>query len=95
MAAFLIADIEVTDAETYREYIKQVPELAARHGGVYRARGGNCALIEGSWKPNRLVIIEFPDRASAEAFCGDPDYQPAKAIRQRSARANIVIVDGI
>ncbi|MCB1123211.1 MAG: DUF1330 domain-containing protein [Verrucomicrobiae bacterium] len=95
MAAFLIADIEVKDAETYQDYIRQVPALVAKHGGVYRARGGDLAVKEGTWKPNRLVILEFPDRESAEAFYNDPDYQPPKAIRLSSTNANIVIVDGI
>ena len=29
--------------------------------------------IEGDWKPERIVIIEFPERQKAEAFLGDPD----------------------
>ena len=95
MAAFLLADIDVQDAEGYKEYIKLVPPLVAKHGGVYRARGGDCSVEEGVWQPRRTVLLEFPDRQSAEAFYHDPEYADIKAIRQRTTDTNLVIFDGL
>ena len=95
MATFLLADIEVQDPEGYQEYIQLVPPLVEKHGGVYRARGGDCSVKEGSWQPRRTVLLEFPDRTSAEAFYNDPDYAPVKAIRLRTTDTNLVIFDGL
>lgn len=95
MAAFLLAYIEVKDPEEYQEYIRQVPPLVAKHGGVYRARGGECTVQEGSWQPRRTVLLEFPDRQSAEAFYFDPEYKDVKAIRLRTADTNLILFDGL
>jgi uncharacterized protein (DUF1330 family) len=40
MAAYLIAEVEITDPAAYEEYRKQVPAIIARYGGKYLARGG-------------------------------------------------------
>lgn len=93
MGAFLIADITVHDMELYKEYVKQVPGFIAKHGGQYRVRGGDAETREGNWRPQRLIVLEFPSRASALAFLEDPGYQPVAAIRHAAATTNMVIAD--
>ena len=95
MAAFIVVDIDVKDPEAYAGYIEHVPPLVAKHGGVYRARGGRHTVMEGDWDPKRMVIIEFPDRAAAEAFYGDPAYADLKKLRQTTTESNLVILDGL
>lgn len=95
MTAYMIVDVEATDAQAYDEYKRQVPVLIARHGGRYLARGGPFEVLEGDWQPHRLVLFSFPDRQAIHAFMNDPDYQPLKALRQGAARASIVALDGL
>lgn len=52
-------------------------------------------VIEGDWKPTRLVIFEFPSLAAAQSFYVSPAYQPLKAMRQEAGSANIVGVEGV
>ena len=94
MSAYLIGDIAVHDQEKYREYIQQVPPLIKKHGGVYQVRGGNSELLEGSWYPERLVVIKFPSMDAARAFVDDPAYEPVKAIRQAAATTHLLLVEG-
>ena len=95
MPAYLIADIEVTDPVGYDEYKKRVPAVIAAHGGRYLARGGASEVLEGTWRPKRSAIIEFPNLASAKAFWESPEYQPLRKIRERSAKSNLVVVEGL
>jgi uncharacterized protein (DUF1330 family) len=95
MAAYLIADIEISDPVGYEEYKRRVPAIIAAHGGRYLARGGATEVLEGTWRPRRSAIIEFPSLASLKAFWDSPEYQPLRAIRERSARANLVVVEGL
>jgi uncharacterized protein (DUF1330 family) len=92
--AYLIANIRVNDAERYKEYVAAVPVLIAKHGGRYRVRGGETTVLEGGWSPDRLVVLEFPDRAAALAFYDDPAYAPFKALRQSIADSSLTLVDG-
>ncbi len=47
--------------------------------------------MEGDWIPKRVVIIEFPNKRHANAFLDDPDYEPVKAIRMRTANTQLVL----
>jgi len=46
------------------------------------------------WRPERVVIIEFPNMAALEAWYNDPDYQPLIALRRASARDMLIKVEG-
>ena len=95
MAVYLIVDVRLKDAAAYEAYKAAVPALIARHGGEYLVRGGALEVLEGPWRPTRLVIFRFPDRAAVHAFMNDPDYAPLKALRHRLAETDMVAVDGI
>ncbi|MEQ9815402.1 MAG: DUF1330 domain-containing protein [Azospirillaceae bacterium] len=95
MPAFLIADLRTTDPDKAVEYRKAVVPLVKKHGGVYRTRGGEVRTWEGDWRPERIVIIEFPSMAAAQAFYDDPEYGPVKQLRLDSADGAMILVEGL
>ena len=95
MSAYIIADTKIKNAAAYEEYKKLAKPIAEKYGGVYRARGGELNIKETSlWTPTRIVIIEFPDVKSAQAFIDSDEYAPVKSIRQGNAECTLFIVDG-
>jgi uncharacterized protein (DUF1330 family) len=94
MIAYMIVNVDVKDPAVYEEYKTKVPALIRKHGGEYLVRGGKFVILEGDWKPSRLVILRFPDIASAQALLVDPEYQSLKALRQRVSKVDIVAVEG-
>lgn len=95
MAAYLIADIEVTDPAAYEGYKKAVSESIASFGGRYLTRGGRTEVLEGTWAPKRLVIVEFPSMARLREWYDSPGYAPILALRKRSAVSSLVMTEGI
>ena len=95
MAVYLIVDIEVKEPAAYERYKTEVPALISKYGGEYLVRGGDFEILEGDWQPNRLVLFRFPDKESVSAFLSDPEYQPLKNLRQRVAKTDIVMVEGM
>jgi len=95
MTAYLIAMMDVDDGAAYEEYREKVPAMIAKHGGDYVVRGGVADVVEGTWPAGRIVVLEFPDYAAAQAFFADPEYQPIAAIRHRTATSHIWLVDGV
>ena len=95
MAAYVIADIEVTDRAGFAEYQQKVPTTISAYGGRYLVRGGATEVMEGGWSPRRCVVLEFPDMARLKAWYGSSEYRPLLAIRERTAQSNLVIVEGI
>ena len=94
MAAYLIAEIDVTDAKAYEEYRKQVPAVIARYGGRFLVRGGAIEPKEGGWQPKRIVVVEFPSLDKAHAFYHSSDYAPLIELRQRASRGKLILVEG-
>lgn len=95
MAAYVIVEIETRDTELmarYREAAK--PSVEAR-GGRYIARGGATVTLEGAWEPERIVILEFPDMASAVTWWECEEYAEAKAMRQRAGETRMLVVEGV
>ena len=72
MKAYLVLDLSVNDFSGFRKYIAEIPPFIAKHFGKYIVQGVRPTTIEGDWKPERMVIIEFPERRHAEAFLSDP-----------------------
>jgi len=95
MAGYVIVNIEVTDAERYKEYIQAAPASIARFGGRYLARGGRAERLEGDWMPLRFVVLEFPSYERAREWWASDDYAAARALRQASANANMIVVEGL
>ena len=94
MAAYLIAEVDVSDNAGYEEYRQKVPAVIAAHGGRYLVRGGALEVLEGGRAPKRMVVLEFPNRAALQTFWDSPEYRPLRALRERAASANIVAVEG-
>lgn len=95
MSAYLVVNVEVTDPALYDEYRKLVPPTLEHYGGKYLARGGAAEAIEGDWPPNRVVIVEFPDRETAKRWWSSEEYREAKSMRQRAARTDMILVEGL
>jgi uncharacterized protein (DUF1330 family) len=94
MTAYIISDIEVLDPENYQEYVKLAPETVKLYGGRFIARGGQNETLEGEWQAKRLVILEFDSIAKAKQWLDSPEYAPAKVLRHKYAKTNMVVVEG-
>jgi len=95
MAAYVIAEVEVTDSSAYDEYRKKVPATVEQYGGKFLVRGGATETKEGSWAPPRFVILEFPSMAQARRWYDSPEYAPALAIRKRAANSKLIFAEGL
>lgn len=94
MAAYIIAQINVTDPEKYQEYAKRAAPAAAKYGGRYLVRGGAKQTLEGDIPFSRLVVAEFEDAEAAKRFYHSPEYREARRHRLGAADFNMVIVEG-
>jgi uncharacterized protein (DUF1330 family) len=95
MAAYVLANVDVTDAAGFAQYREKVPATIAKYGGRYLARGGTTVVAEGSMTPKRVVLLEFPNLEAARAWFESPDYEPLARMRQRTATTDIWMIEGV
>ena len=95
MSAYIIAKVEVTDMEQYKNYMKLTPAAIEAFGGKFIARGGEVETLEGPEETRRVVLLEFPNLEAARAFWTSEQYAEAKAKREGAAEGSFVLVDGV
>lgn len=94
MAAYVIANVEITDPEAYERYRRDVPATIEKYGGRFMVRGGATEVLEGSFVPKRIVVLEFASVERAKAWYHSPEYRPLLAMRQSASRGDLFVVAG-
>lgn len=93
--AYVVVRAVVHDPAAYEAYKTAAAESIAAAGGRYLIRGGETSLLEGPDKdPRRLVVLEFPDRATAEAWYHGDAYRHARSLREGIAEMQAELVEG-
>jgi uncharacterized protein (DUF1330 family) len=95
MAAYVIVEIEILDPVGYEEYKKQAAATVHAHGGKYLVRGGNAEVLEGNWKPKRIVILEFESTERAKEWLNCEEYREPRKLRHETAKTNMLVLEGV
>ena len=95
MCAYVVVEVEVNDLVRYEDYKAMVPPSLAAYGGRFLVRGGKVETLEGDWAPKRFVMVEFPSLEKAKAWWSSQEYAEAKALRQATARTQMIVVEGV
>ena len=95
MPAYYIGEHIVSDFTLFNAYLSKAMPMIERFGGRYLTKAGSHEILEGDWKPNRVVIIEFPDIASIKNWYRAPEYQPLIALRRSAATDVMIMIEGL
>jgi uncharacterized protein (DUF1330 family) len=93
MSVYMIIESTIKDREKYRQYIEQVSPVVTRFGGRYHVRGENIRTF-GSWKPERIIVIEFPSESHVQDWLTSNEYQAIAPLRESGADTQAILVDG-
>ena len=93
MAAYVVVEISIKDSARYERYKPLASASIAKYGGTYLTRGGATTVLEGTWAPERFVILEFADVDTARRWWESPEYAEAKALRQSCAETQMLLVE--
>jgi uncharacterized protein (DUF1330 family) len=95
MPAYVIVDLEIVDPAGFEQYRERVVDMVKAHGGKYVAASDAAEVLEGDWKPKRLVMIEFESMKCAQGWINSEEYRAIAPIRHRSARTKMILVEGV
>ena len=94
MAAYIVVEVDVKDAERYADYRTMVPASLAVYGGKFLIRGGQVENLEGDWEPQRFVIIQFESVDQAKRWWDSEEYRQARNLRQETSDTRMIVVEG-
>ena len=92
---YVVVAARRADHEALARYRELSSQAVAEQGGRFLARGGRFAVLEGSWHPVRVVIVEFPSFEAARAFYESETYRQARQAREGLAEFDMLVVEGL
>jgi uncharacterized protein (DUF1330 family) len=95
MNAYAIAHLrDVRLGPDIVQYLERIDATLAPFGGHFIVHASSADVLEGEW-PGAVIVIEFPDRASASAWYESPAYQEILPLRTNNADGTAILVDGV
>ena len=94
--AYVISEIEVTNAEAYtKEYVPLANKALADSGQKRLASGGKTVALAGAPPASRIVLSVFENIEKAQAAYSSPAYLEARKIGDQYGKLRIFAVEGI
>ena len=73
---YMMVNLQITDAERYRQYEKGFFPILKRYGGEFVTYDDAPITFEGETpRAGRMILFKFPSEAQAKAWYDDPEYQ--------------------
>jgi len=96
LPAYVVGQLEVFDWDDYQQYLNGFVPSFERHGGILLATSKqDTKILEGSWAASRTVLLQFPSAENAKDWYTDPEYVELMKVPHRTAKTNLVLVDGL
>ena len=95
MSAYVIVEIDVLDPAGYEEYKKLAGATVEKYGGKYIVRGGRTEVLEGNWRPKRIVVLQFESMQRAREWLNCEEYRKPRKMRHRTAETKMILVEGV
>ena len=95
MPAYMIVAAKIADRDAFiAGYGATAAKLVSQFGGKYVLRAPGATALEGNFGDGAsMVISEWPDRATAEAFWNSPEYAEAKKLREGIAECQVLLIE--
>ena len=95
MSAYVIVEIDVLDPVGYEEYKKLAGATVEKYGGKYIVRGGRTEVLEGNWRPKRIVVLQFESMQRAREWLNCEEYRDPRKMHHRTAETKMILVEGV
>lgn len=82
------------DPTALRPYGRAVLPLVAKFGGRFIVTADTPTAVEGRPDTRRVVIIEFPTLAAAQAFWTSAEYAEVKKLRDGIGEVDAILFEG-
>ncbi|MCP4006678.1 MAG: DUF1330 domain-containing protein [bacterium] len=94
---YMIANLDITDPDRYRQYEMGFFSILKKHGGEFFTFDDKIETLEGVAPPSgRLVIFSFPSEQAAHSWYEDPEYQALSEHRRAGTTLNfLTMVHGL
>jgi uncharacterized protein (DUF1330 family) len=92
MAAYLLGNFKVTNAEGFEKYRDLVTKTIRDHGGEYVLVDMNSVAVEGDAE-HLSVVLKFPDMEALQGWYDSREYQEIHPLRTDNSEGNVTFAN--
>lgn len=93
--AYFVFDTTIKDPDRFKPYLGKVEATVEAFGGKRLVLGGEIHSVEGAAPKGVLVILQFPDVATASSWYNSAEYQEIIGHRLAAADCDAYLVEGL
>jgi uncharacterized protein (DUF1330 family) len=93
--AYVIAEVQVTDPDTFKQYLAVLPGTLAPYKVRTLARANPVALDNSTPPAGSLVVLAFNSMEDVKAWWNSPAYQAIIPLREKSTKTRVYAVQGM
>ena len=93
--AYLIAEVQVTDPDGWKQYLAALPATLAPFHEKTLARSPAVALDASTPPSGAVAILAFNSMDDLKAWWNSPAYQAIIPLREKSAKTRVYAVQGL
>jgi uncharacterized protein (DUF1330 family) len=91
--AFTIAEIQVTDPETFKQYATATGTGVPAAGGRFIVRSGKSFIINGE-PPKSIAVIQWDSLEQARTYFESADYKKLASVRDKGSKFRAFSIEG-
>ena len=91
LAAYLVANVTVRDAEKMEAYAAAAGPTLAAHGGELILDGRLAETLSGAWNAPGVALVRFPSVEAAQKWHNSPEYKALAPLRASAADMDIAL----
>lgn len=95
MSVYAVAQFRIDDRERYERYASGFMATLQPYHGKLLVADESPEVIEGDWRPDKVVIIEFGSAERFRAWVESPGYQAIVGNRREASTGSVVLVTGL
>ena len=95
MSCYFLVQVFCSDQQKrvlYDEYIHDVKPIVESYGGKYLIRSENLISLSCAWKPDRMILIRFPNKETLEKCFHSSEYLEISSKREQSVESHALII---
>lgn len=92
MSVYVIAQISITDRDSYNKYQSRFLEVFKKFKGKLLAADENPTTVEGVWNFEKVILIEFPDEDAFRKWAFSDEYLEIAKDRKAGSNGTVLLV---
>lgn len=95
MTVYALAQLTIHDRPTYQRYVERFADTLPAFGGRLLAADEAPLVLEGEWKRDKAVLVQFPDEDAMRGWATSPAYREIVGDRVTATEGPILLLRGV